>query len=206
VARLGAANYASLMEHKGWHSRGYLPHFDSQDTIQFITYRLADSLPKEAVARIRLAAQPESLRDEMLDFGWGACWLGQPNIADLVENAFLAFDGQRYRLHAWTIMPNHVHILISSIAGFTVGGIVSSWKRFTAREANRQLGRVGAFWQDDYWDRFIRNEEHFFATINYIDNNPVKARLASDASLWPWGSARLSHDAPLEWRAPSKDS
>src|SRR6478672_41666 len=92
VARLVAANYASRMEHKGWHSRGYLPHFDSQDTIQFITYRLTDSLPKEALARIRLAAQPESLRDEMLDLGWGACWLGQPTIADLVENAFLAFD------------------------------------------------------------------------------------------------------------------
>jgi hypothetical protein len=55
------------MDHKGWHSRGYLPHFDSQDTIQFVTYRLADSLPKEALARIRMAAQPESLRDEMLD-------------------------------------------------------------------------------------------------------------------------------------------
>jgi putative transposase len=194
------------MEHKGWHSRGYLPHFDSQDTIQFVTYRLVDSLPKEALVRIRTAAQPESLRDEMLDSGWGACWLSRPNIADVVENAFLAFDGSRYRLHAWTIMPNHVHVLLSSIAGVTLGSVVSSWKRFTAREANRHLGRIGAFWQDDYWDRFIRNEPHFFATIDYIDNNPVKAGLAADARLWPWGSARFSHDAPLEWRAPSKDS
>ena len=179
------------MDHKGWHSRGYLPHFDSQDTIQFVTYRLADSLPKEALARIRMAAQPESLRDEMLDHGWGACWLGQPDIAELVENGFLEFDGSRYRLHARTIMPNHVHVLISSVAGVTLGSVISSWKRFTAREANRQLGRSGAFWQDDYWDRFIRNEEHFFATVEYIDQNPVKAGLASDSRSWPWGSARF---------------
>jgi putative transposase len=192
VARLRLATYALAMEHKGWHSRGYLPHFDSEDTIQFVTYRLADSLPKEALARIRFAAQPESLRDEMLDCGWGACWLGRPDIAELVENAFLAFDGSRYRLHAWTIMPNHVHVLISGVAGVTLGSIVSSWKRFTAREANRQLGRNGAFWQDDYWDRFIRNEEHFFATIDYIDQNPVKAGLADQPRLWSWGSARFS--------------
>jgi REP-associated tyrosine transposase len=191
VARLFSANYAVGMEHKGWHSRGYLPHFDSQDVIQFVTYRLADSLPKEALERIRLAAQPESLRDEMLDRGWGACWLGRSEIAELVENSFLAFDGRRYRLHAWTIMPNHVHVLISGVAGQPLGSIVSSWKRFTARDANRQLGRTGPFWQDDYWDRFIRNEEHFFATIAYIDNNPVKAGLTAQASLWPWGSARF---------------
>jgi REP element-mobilizing transposase RayT len=180
------------MDHKGWHSRGYLPHFDSQDTIQFVTYRLADSLPKEALERIRQATQPESFRDEMLDRGWGACWLGQPEIAELVESAFLAFDGNRYRLHAWTIMPNHVHVLISSMPGVPLGTVVSSWKRFTAREAYRRLRRTGAFWQDDYWDRFIRNEEHYFATVSYIDQNPVKAGLTADARQWGWGSARFT--------------
>src|SRR5471030_1122959 len=108
------------MEHKGWHSRGYLPHFDSQDIVQFLTFRLADSLPKEALARIAAAAQPKSLRDELLDRGWGACWLRRDEIARLVEDAFLTFDGARYRLHAWTVMPNHVHVLISIFAGFPV--------------------------------------------------------------------------------------
>ena len=179
------------MEHKGWHSRGYLPHFDSQDVVQFLTFRLADSLPKEALARIAAAAQPESLRDEMLDRGWGTCWLRNSEIARLVEGAFLAFDGARYRLHAWTVMPNHVHVLISSMTGFSVGSVVGSWKRFTARQANARLGRVGAFWQEDYWDRFIRNDEHFAAAVGYIDANPVKAGLVEAATLWPWGSARL---------------
>jgi putative transposase len=97
------------MAHKGWHSRGYLPHFDSQDVVQFVTFRLADSLPKEATLRLRDAAQPESLRDEFLDKGWGACWLRDDRVAGMVEHAFLIFDAERYRLHAWTIMPNHVH-------------------------------------------------------------------------------------------------
>ena len=112
-------------------------------------------------------------------------------IGKLVEDAFLAFDGQRYRLHAWTIMPNHVHVLFSVMPDVSLGTIVSSWKRFTARQANVQLGRSGAFWQTDYWDRFIRNEAHFAAVEDYIDQNPVKAGLVSDALLWPHGSARL---------------
>jgi REP element-mobilizing transposase RayT len=73
----------------------------------------------------------------------------------------------------------------------SLSAIVSSWKRFTARKANSDIGRAGAFWQDDYWDRFIRNEDHFAATESYIDLNPVKAGLVEDARLWPWGSARL---------------
>ena len=179
------------MEHKGWHSRGYLPHFDSPDVVQFVTFRLSDSLPAGAVAKLKMAAQPESLRDEMLDRGWGACWLGRDDVAHLVEDAFLAFDGSRYRMLAWTIMPNHVHALFESMPGEPLGTVVSSWKRFTAREANLRLGRSGAFWQRDYWDRFIRNEEHCRAVVDYIDLNPVKAGLVQEPQLWRWGSARL---------------
>ncbi|MFI5034301.1 MAG: transposase, partial [Reyranellales bacterium] len=72
-----------------------------------------------------------------------------------------------------------------------LGTIVGSWKRFTARQANQKLGRSGPFWQTEYWDRFIRNEAHFAAAKNYIDQNPVKAGLVNDANLWPYGSARL---------------
>jgi REP element-mobilizing transposase RayT len=179
------------MDYKGWHSRGYLPHFDSQDVVQFVTFRLADSLPEEALVRIRGALRAEALREEMLDEGAGICWLRSDEIARLVEDAFLMFDGQRYRLHAWTIMPNHVHVLLTVLSRVPLGTIVSSWKRFTARAANRVLGRTGMFWQADYWDRFIRNEQHFAATKNNIDLNPVKARLVDEPRLWPWSSARF---------------
>src|SRR5262245_46191053 len=85
------------MSHKGWHSRGYLPHFDSAETVQFVTFRLGDSLPK-AVAQA-LAALQENLAetDHKLDSGLGACWLSNPAIAQLIENALLFFDGERYR-------------------------------------------------------------------------------------------------------------
>ena len=179
------------MTHKGWHSRNYLPHFDTQDVVQFVTFRLADSLPAAALARLRDDGRSEGLRHEMLDHGWGACWLRSAAIARLVEDAFFAFDGTRYRLHAWTIMPNHVHVLFTVLPDQPLGFIVGSWKRFTARKANELLGRSGEFWQSEYWDRFIRNEDHFGITGDYIDQNPVKAGLVSEPRLWPYGSARL---------------
>ena len=179
------------MEFKGWHSRGYLPHFDSQDVTQFVTFRLADSLPTSALDRLRDAARVESLRDEMLDRGWGACWLQRNEIARIVQDAILLFDGERNRLHAWTIMPNHVHVLFSQAAGSPLGAVIASWKRFTAAQANRRLGRNGPFWQKDYWDRFIRDDEHFAAAEHYIDMNPVKAGLIAASQDWLWGSARL---------------
>ena len=114
------------MDHKGWHSRHYLPHFDLQDVVQFVTFRLADSLPVEALERLKAADRAETLRHELLDRGEGACWLRSEPIAQLVEEAFLAFDGERYRLHAWTIMPNHVHVLFTVLPEAPLGKTVGS--------------------------------------------------------------------------------
>jgi len=185
------AAYGVSVNSKGWHSRGYLPHLDSDSVVQFVTFRLADSLPKEALEKLRFLPHAEACRDEMLDHGWGACWLASADIAEVVEEAFLAFDGVRYRLCAWTVMPNHVHVLFEPFSGHSLGAIVGSWKRFTARKANRHLGRSGAFWQDDYWDRFIRDDAHYAAAIAYIDQNPVKAGLVETAEAWHRGSARF---------------
>jgi REP element-mobilizing transposase RayT len=178
------------MTHKGWHSRGYLPHFDSAETIQFVTFRLFDSLPR-AVAEM-LAKQPDNLAktDESLDGGSGACWLKDPTVAALVENAMLHFDGDRYRLLAWCIMPNDVHVVVEPVEGNSLGSIVQAWKSFTAHRANSVLRRSGPSWHKDYFDRFIRDEGHLARTVDYVENNPVKAGLASTASSWSWSSAR----------------
>ena len=88
-------------------------------------------------------------------------------------------------------MPNHAHVLFSVMPAYPLGEIVGSWKRFTARKANEHLRRNGSFWQTEYWDRFIRNDAHFCASEEYIDQNPVKAGLAAEPRLWPYGSARL---------------
>ena len=181
------------MSPRGWHSRGYLPHFDSPETAQFITFRLFDSLPPEAMLKLKMMTGTigDADRDAFLDAGAGNCFLRRSEVARIVEDALLHFDGERYHPIAWTIMPNHVHVLIEPKADQSVGNIVSSWKRFSARMANRALGRSGPFWQDDYWDTYIRNERHFESTISYIMNNPVKAGLAQEPADWPWGHARL---------------
>jgi putative transposase len=154
------------MTHKGWHSRGYLPHFDSAETIQFVTFRLADSLPR-AVAE-SLARSPDNLAetDRSLDGGLGACWLREPAIAQMIQDAILHFDGQRYRLLAWCIMPNHVHVVVEPTEGNRLGAIVHTWKSFSAAQANRTLGRRGPFWHRDYFDRFIRDEGHLARTTS----------------------------------------
>jgi putative transposase len=179
------------MSPKGWYSRGYLPHFDSPEIVQFVTFRLGDSLPK-AVAQT-LAALPDNLiqTDQKLDAGLGACWLGRPDIAELVETALLHFDGGRYRLLAWCIMPNHVHVVVEPSADNPLDGIVHSWKSYTAHQANRALRRNGVFWHRDYFDRYIRDEGHLNRTIDYVENNPVKAGLAFKPAEWRWSSARL---------------
>jgi putative transposase len=181
------------MSPKGWHSRGYLPHFDSPETPQFLTFRLFDSLPDEAIQKLRMTKRiGDADRDAFLDAGAGHCWLRQPEIAKIVEDALLHFDGRQYRLMAWTIMPNHVHVLIEPIGGHNLGDIVSSWKRFSARMANRVLDRSGSFWQDDYWDTYIRSERHLESTVTYIENNPVKAGLVAEPGDWAWGHVRFN--------------
>ena len=181
-----------MIEPKGWHSRGYLPHFDSPETIQFVTFRLADSLPRSVVESLRLADDGVQRIDRELDTGLGQCWLRDPAIAALVEESLLHSDGERYQLLAWCLMPNHVHVVIDMLERHaSLGTIVRSWKSFTARRANEQLGRSGPFWHSDYFDRYMRNEDQLNRTIEYVEQNPVKAGLVGTSVDWPWSSARF---------------
>ena len=186
---------------KGWYSRGYLPHFDNQRITQSITFRLVDSYPKELVTRTCTELDRSELttgqRDlewrkqaqTILDKGYGACWLGNPPIARLVQDALRYFDGTRYHLHAWCVMPNHVHVLITQCSGHSLAAILHSWQSFSANKANSILGRSGHFWARGYFDRFIRNGQHFAAAVDYIEQNPVSAKLCARAEDWPFGSA-----------------
>ncbi len=124
-----------------------------------------------------------------LDQNYGAAHLRDPRIALMIQETFLKWDGERYRLLSWVIMPNHVHILLTPEPGIAVADIMHSIKSYTAHEANRILGRKGQFWAKEYFDRFIRDRKHFASTIAYIENNPVKARLCDAAEKWPYGSA-----------------
>jgi REP element-mobilizing transposase RayT len=169
----------------------YLPHLDTPDLVQHVVFRLADSLPSGF--RNELAKLPEVDRvlavDTALDGGHGRRDLSIPSVADLVQNALLRFDGKRYALIAWCVMPNHVHALVETQEGHTLDRVVHSWKSFTAHAANRLLGRTARFWAPEYFDRYMRDDRQFAAARAYIERNPVKAGLCSDAAHWPYSSA-----------------
>lgn len=184
--------------HPGWTDRGYLPHYDQPGIAQAVTFRLADSLPKskrnewEHLRQIVNVAERIRQIERYLDQGAGSCLLRQPECADIVQSALLHFDGQRYRLISWCVMPNHVHVLLKTAAGHPLGKVIHSWKTFTAREINKLVQRVGPLWQEDYFDTFMRDDDHQWAEKDYIEGNPVKAGLVSRAIDWPWSSATWS--------------
>ena len=184
----------------GCHSRGYLPHFDGIEIPQFITFHLADSMPRKVILgwqnELKLV-QDERQRlllmrrvEKYLDQGYGKAFLKDLRVATMVQNSLLKFDGLRYRLFAWVVMPNHVHSLMKRFEDYELKDLLHSLKSYTAHEANKILHRSGKFWIDDYFDRYTRNEKHFCKTIEYIENNPVKAGLCEKPCDWAFSSAR----------------
>lgn len=184
---------------KGWHSRGYLPHFDGEGLTQGVTFRLADAVPENVVQRWQVELQPytpENRKRELhtrierwLDAGHGECVLRDPVAARIVQQALLFFDGDRYELLNWCVMPNHVHTLFSPLPGYDLSGIVHSWKSYTAKKINSALQRQGQLWMPDCFDRYIRDEAHFARAMRYVDCNPVKAGMCEKPEDWPWGGA-----------------
>jgi REP element-mobilizing transposase RayT len=119
-----------------------------------------------------------------LDGGSGSCLLGDPENARIVADALHHFDGERYHLASYVVMPNHVHVLFAPMSGNELPALVHSWKRFTARQINLREGKSCALWQPDYWDRLIRGQEHFDWVSRYIAENPAKL-FPGSYLLWP---------------------
>lgn len=127
--------------------------------------------------------------EEFLDRCEGPRWLADERVARIVTQALASFNGERYLLHAWVIMPNHIHVLFTPCDSFLLSSIVHSWKSFTSKQAKKITGLEGKFWQPEYLDRAIRNERHFQTAKEYIEYNPVKSGLALRPDEWPWSSA-----------------
>jgi len=179
----------------GWHERGRLPHFDAPRVTQFVTFMLHDAFP---VTRRRewepiLSEPDDSLRrrklEAWLDRGCGECWLWRPEVAQRAEEILRSKDGQTYRLSAWVVMPNHVHLVID-VWEMPLSNLLNDWKGHSAYDANRLLGRRGRFWEKEYFDTLIRDAAHLQRAIRYTENNPAKASLARDPREWRWSSAR----------------
>lgn len=159
---------------------------------------------KTAAQRITSREQRIKLED-YIDRGLGECFLRDPHIAALMENALRFYHGSRFELLAWVVMPNHVHALIQ-VGDTPLSKIIQNWKSIVAVKANQLLGRTGDFWQLDYWDTFMRDEAQKIKAVRYIENNPVKARLCRVPEAWPFSSARFRDPQTRELKLPAERS
>ncbi len=183
-----------------------LPHWTKEGAIYAVSFRLADSVPAHILEGWRLERQSilqraEDQKRELTDFerkelerlyseriesyldaGRGECVLHDRRAAEIATKALNHFDGQRYDLIAWAVMPNHIHVIVKPCEGNELSEILHSWKSFTAKEINKAIGREGKLWMPEYYDHLIRDEEDLWNQITYVLKNPSKADLRD----WPW--------------------
>ncbi|MGO9338812.1 MAG: transposase [Terracidiphilus sp.] len=190
--------------------RGRLPHWEKDAGLYFITFRLVDSLPKSVLEKIaerhriliatkRVGAHLSPSEEVMVaefspaklegyfDRGAGCCALRDSRIGELMANALRFWEGKRYRLLAWCVMPNHVHVVCRLLPGQELSRVIQGWKSFTARKANETLGRRGAFWQREYYDRLIRDGGELERAVRYVVRNPERAGLKGWRWVWSAG-------------------
>jgi REP element-mobilizing transposase RayT len=189
----------------------HLPHWRQDGATYFVTFRLADSLPQaklEELKRLKvewerkqgvllmaresrptkeLVRRPQERVECWLDQGMGSCVMRDPALAAELIAAMKHFDGERYELGCYVVMPNHAHVVVRPFHPETTSleEIVGCWKKFSARRINARLGVAATLWQEETYDRIIRDEEHLWRVIQYIGANPAKAGLATDTCpLW----------------------
>lgn len=191
--------------------RRKLPHWQPEGGEYFVTIRLKGSLPRSAINKLKKIQRQlnngddeinEGLEvliqrkifkkyEEYLDKGLtGPTWLSRNEIANLVKESIHYRDSKIYDLYAYCIMPNHVHLIFKHLRNDKkkekpITDVMRSLKRYTARKCNKLLGRSGAFWQSESYDRVIRNLDELKNTIRYTLNNPVKAGLVESWQHWP---------------------
>jgi len=191
---------------------GNLPHWRQDYCIYFVTFRLADSLPQERLhqwlrdrdawlARNPPPHSPRQRREyrdqfterlqDWLDQGYGSCVLRDPRAKLTVENALRHFDGDRYQLDEFIVMPNHVHALLAPSPPYELSDIVHSWKSFTAKAINRLFGRRGTLWQKEPFDHIVLSPESLERIRQYIRDNPKQTSRSGVPPL----TGRMRRDA-----------
>lgn len=181
-----------------FHSRR-LPHLYTSGQPIFLTWRLRGSLPAgrvfpAATSHGRAFVAMDRLLDTVRD---GSLHLRRPEVARMVVEALRYHEQtlQHYHLHSYVVMPNHVHVLITPRV--VVSKLMQSLKRFTGLQGNRILGVSGQpFWQDESYDRLVRDDREFERIVGYIERNPVLAGLVASPEEFPWSSARPIDNRP----------
>jgi REP element-mobilizing transposase RayT len=176
-----------IMKKHYWERR--LPHWIPDETPIFVTWRLAGSLPIGAGRRqdrLRYCPKTWGELDAELDHASGPRWLAKAELARIVQDALLYGEASKkwYTLHAWVVMPNHVHVVMTPHGDFSE---IMRWLKWTtARRVNALLGRTGTpFWQIESYDHWIRTLDELGKTIRYVETNAIAAGLEN----WPWSSA-----------------
>jgi len=206
--------------------RGRLPHWEAHGATYFVTYRQADSLPKTVLADIEnerekyILAQKAKVKlskedkdrikqifsekiEDYLDSGAGECHLRDPRIAEIVKENLLKFDGTKYRIYAWCIMPNHVHVVMEPLVDHELAKILHSWKSFTSNKINKKLGLKGKLWQREYYDHLVRDQADYERVVDYVWENPKKAGLSD----WEWvGFGSNAGSLPAEEKDKSRQA
>jgi REP element-mobilizing transposase RayT len=197
-----------LRSFMSYHERR-LPHAQPPGATYFLTWRLFGSLPK-AIAKDLAAEAPGrafAIQDRLYDTTTrGARWLQDERVAAIVAAVIEkgAYEYRIYELHAWTIMPNHVHVVMRPVRPLPE---VMRWiKGSSARAANLLLNRTGhPFWRYETYDHFIRDSEELARTIRYVERNPVCAGLVSRVEDWRWSSAHAGRRPTLLVCGPALD-
>ncbi len=157
----------------------------------------------QAARLLQQADEPSALQlqrkllvliDKYEDSGCGQCFMKDDRVAKIIFDNLMFHNGKKYNLLKWCIMPNHVHVLIEVFRGISLSEILHSWRSFTAHQINKLLNRTGQVWMMEYFDRYIRDSDHYEKVVNYIHNNPVKAGLVSSPSEYRWCSASVNKD------------
>jgi carbamoylphosphate synthase large subunit len=200
----------------------HLPHWSQPGATYFITFRLDDAVPQtllrqwaderdtwvkfhpepwDAATKYEYQSRFQDQREKWLDSGHGECLLKDPAVAGIVAGALKHFAGDRYVLDCFVIMPNHVHVLVKPLADRTVPDILHSWKSFTAKKIGQKLARTGAIWQEENYDRIVRDFEELENVRRYIAENPEKAGSAGGEFLLNTDYALLPEVSPGEMPA-----
>ena len=179
-------------------TRRNLPHWRQAGAAYFVTFRLADAVPaillrewkQELETWLKFHPEPwdaatkheyhrrfQESREEWLDKGHGSCLLQESSAAEVVAGALKYFEGTRYLLDAFVVMPNHVHALVQPLNGHSLSEILHSWKSFTGKQLKHGKGNHEAVWQDENYDRIVRDEKELERFRDYIECNPSKAGL-----------------------------
>jgi REP element-mobilizing transposase RayT len=191
----------------------HLPHWRQEGATYYVTFHLNDALPEAKVQELRALRcewesrhpPPRSKADwesyarqftvkaeRWIDEGHGQCYFADPAHAKRLSDALLFFQDQRYQLFGYAVMPNHCHLIVKPATGHSLEDILRAWKGYVAWQINRAVGSSGTIWQQESYDRIVRDEEHLYRVVQYIGRNPAKAGLPRDR-WYRWIHQRWQH-------------